>query len=110
MATKIGKTVRDTGPFCGEFTGDRWIPLTKASVADLWCLLWSAPEQKVEQTIETPVIWDAIVQIMTSLYCCLEFAPTVTASWSTGTELYHRPERFSHRTGHRIWTDILWAG
>ena len=31
------------------------------------CFLWSALEQKVEQTIETPVIWDAIVIIMTSL-------------------------------------------
>ena len=32
-----------------------------------WCFLWSAPEQTVEQTIETPVIWDAIALIMTSL-------------------------------------------
>ena len=29
--------------------------------------LSSAPEQTVKQTIETPVIWDAIVPIMTSL-------------------------------------------
>ena len=26
----------------------QWIPHTKASDAELWCLLWSAPEQKVE--------------------------------------------------------------
>ena len=32
-----------TGPLCGEFTGHRWIPLTKASDAELWCFLWSAP-------------------------------------------------------------------
>ena len=32
-------------PFvCGEFTGPRWIPRTKASDAELWCFLWSAPE------------------------------------------------------------------
>ena len=30
-------------PFVGEFTGHRWIPLTKASDAELWCFLWSAP-------------------------------------------------------------------
>ena len=30
-------------PFCGEFTGHRWITLTKASDAELWCPLWSAP-------------------------------------------------------------------
>ena len=29
---------------CGEFTGYRWIPHTKASDAELWCFLWSAPE------------------------------------------------------------------
>ena len=37
-----------TGPLCGEFTGHRWIPLTKASDAELWCFLWFAPEQMVE--------------------------------------------------------------
>ena len=30
-------------PLCGEFTGDRWTPLTKASDAEFWCFLWSAP-------------------------------------------------------------------
>ena len=39
---------RVTGPLCGEFTGHRWIPLTKASDVELWCFLWSAPEQTVE--------------------------------------------------------------
>ena len=40
---------------------------TKASDAELWCFLWSVPEQTVEQTIETPLIWDSIALIMTSL-------------------------------------------
>ena len=35
---------RVTGHLCGEFTGPRWIPRTKASDAELWCFLWSAPE------------------------------------------------------------------
>ena len=30
-------------------------------------LIWSTPEQTDEHTIETPVIWDAIALIMTSL-------------------------------------------
>ena len=30
-------------PLCGEFTGQRLIPSTKASDAELWCFLWSAP-------------------------------------------------------------------
>ena len=42
-------------------------PLTKASGAELWRFLWSAPEQTVGQTIETPAIGDAIAFIMTSL-------------------------------------------
>ena len=47
--------------------GDRWILFTKTSDAELWYFLWSTPEQTVKQTIETPVIWDAIAPIMTSL-------------------------------------------
>ena len=30
------KHFRVTGPLCGEFTGPRWIPHTKASDAELW--------------------------------------------------------------------------
>ena len=43
------KHFRVTGPLRGEFTGHWWIPLTKASDAELWCFLWSSPEQTVEQ-------------------------------------------------------------
>ena len=39
-----GNIFRVTGPLCGEFIGHRWSPLTKASDAELWCFLWSAPE------------------------------------------------------------------
>ena len=68
MMTSSNENIfRVTGPLWGESTGHRWIPLTKASEAELWCFLWSAPEQTVEQTIETPVNWDAIALIMTSL-------------------------------------------
>ena len=35
---------RVAGHLCGEFIGHRWIPRTKASEAELWCFLWSAPE------------------------------------------------------------------
>ena len=44
MTSSNGNIFRVTGPLCGEFTGPRWIPHTKASDAELWCLLWSAPE------------------------------------------------------------------
>ena len=68
MTSSNENIFRVTGPLCGEFTGDRWIPLKKASDAELWCFLWSAPEQTVERTIEAPVFWDAIALIMTSLW------------------------------------------
>ena len=44
MTSSNGKIFRVTGHLCGEFTGHRWIPLSKASVAELWYFLWSAPE------------------------------------------------------------------
>ena len=44
MTSSNGNIFRVTGPLCGEFTGHRWIPRTKASDAELWCFLWPAPE------------------------------------------------------------------
>ena len=44
MASSNWSIFRVTGPLCGEFTGDRWIPRTKASDAELSCFLWSPPE------------------------------------------------------------------
>ena len=44
MTSLNGNIFRVTGHLCGEFTDDRWIPRTKASDAELWCFLWSAPE------------------------------------------------------------------
>ena len=68
MMTSSNENIfRVTGPLCVEFTGDRWISPTKASDAELWCFLWSAPKQTAEQTIEMPVIWDAITLIIMSL-------------------------------------------
>ena len=39
MTSSNGNIFRVTGPLCGEFTGHRWIPHTKASNAGLWCFL-----------------------------------------------------------------------
>ena len=44
-----GNIFRVTGPLWGESTGDRWVPLTKASNAELWCFISSLPEQMIEQ-------------------------------------------------------------
>ena len=41
MTSWNGNIFRVTGPLCAEFADHRWIPLTKASDAELWCFLWS---------------------------------------------------------------------
>ena len=64
MTSSNGNIFHITGPLWEESTGDQLIPLTKASAVELWCFLWPAPEQMVEQVIETPVIWDVILIIM----------------------------------------------
>ena len=62
-----GNIFRITGPLFGESTGHWGIPLTKVSDAKLWCDLWSAAEQTVNQTVEKPVIWDTFAFIMATL-------------------------------------------
>ena len=37
-----GIIFRVTGLLCGEFTGHRWTPCTKASDTELWCFIWFA--------------------------------------------------------------------
>ena len=39
MTSSNGNIFRVTGHLCGEITGHRWIPPTKASDAELWCFL-----------------------------------------------------------------------
>ena len=58
MTLSNGNIFWVTGPLWGEFTGHRWTPRTEVSDAE--------PEQTVEPTIVTPVIWYAIALIMTS--------------------------------------------
>ena len=43
ITSSNGNIFRVTGPLCGEFTGHRWILLTEASYAELWCFLLSVP-------------------------------------------------------------------
>ena len=48
MTSSNGNIFRVNGHLCGEFTGPRLLPRTKASDAELWCYLWSASEQTLE--------------------------------------------------------------
>ena len=40
MTSSNGSIFRVAGLLCGEFICHRWIPLTNASDAELWCFLW----------------------------------------------------------------------
>ena len=40
MTPSNGNIFRVTGSLCGKFTGYRWIPLTKASDAEVWCFFF----------------------------------------------------------------------
>ena len=40
VTSSNGNIFRVTGHLCGEFTGPRWIPHTKASDAELWCFFF----------------------------------------------------------------------
>ena len=51
MTSSNGNIFRVTGHLCGEFTGDRWIPLTKASDAELWCFLDLRPNKRLSKQL-----------------------------------------------------------
>ena len=60
MTSSNGNIFRLTGNLCGEFTGHRWVPHTKARDAEPWCFLWSAPEKRLSKQswgwwFETPL-------------------------------------------------------
>ena len=44
-------------------------PSLRAHNSELWCFIWSAPDQTVEETSEALLIWDTIALIMTLLWC-----------------------------------------
>ena len=62
MTSSNGNIFRVSGHFCGEFTGHRWIPRTKACDAELWFFYQRLNERLSKQSW---VIWDAMSPIMT---------------------------------------------
>ena len=49
MTSSNGNIFRVTGHLCGEFTGHRWIPRTKASGAEIWCFLDLRPNKRLSK-------------------------------------------------------------
>ena len=118
MTSSNGNTFRVTGPLCGEFTGHRWIPLTKASDAELWCFLWSALNKQLSKQswgwwFETPSrsLWRycnvaivmgkpvAVTKKVIPLFACL------------GTLQYEYPPsgyKINFIKIKRPWDDFIW--
>ena len=46
-----------------------FVALSKSSDAEIWCFLWSVPEQTVGLIIVMPVVWGAIALFMTIMWC-----------------------------------------
>ena len=53
MTSSNGNIIRVTGPVCGESTGHRWIPLSKASNVEHWCYLRSRINGRVDHRPHT---------------------------------------------------------
>ena len=81
------------------------IPLTKSSDAELWCFPWSAPEQAVEQTIDTLIISDAIALIMTSLVMWHQLMGLLSWKPFTGISLGMRPD--NERRRYIVTTSLI---
>ena len=71
MTSSNGNILRVTGPLSGDFTGHRWIPLTKASYVELRYFLWSASSinglvnnLEVDDLRRLPAHYDVIIMIM----------------------------------------------
>ena len=75
MTSSNGNIFRVTGHLCGEFTGPRWIPCTKASDAELWCFLWSASSKQSWgwwfETLPRPLWRHSYAKWMTNWMLCV---------------------------------------
>ena len=92
MMSWNGNIFRVTGPLCWEFTGHRWIHITKASGAELSCFLWWVNNRKAGDLRRHRAHY--YVTLMSSIYitetgcyhfqlACRLFDPkAITSTWA----------------------------
>ena len=102
-----------TGPLCGELTGHRWIPLTKASDAEIWCFLWSAPNKRLSNQswgwwFETPSspLWRHRNANQLHIPSPMELADMVVRNSLPWSILMHR-DRAPHISVCKLWTYLF---
>ena len=69
MTAPNGNIYRVTGPLCGEFSGHRWIPLTKNSDAELWYFRRAHYDVTVMDDKVTNQMWSLWWLLVTSRHC-----------------------------------------
>ena len=57
MTSLNGRMFRVTGPLCREFTGHRWIPLTKASDTAFWCFFDLRMNKRLRKESPSRPLW-----------------------------------------------------
>ena len=103
MTSSNANIFRVTDPLCGEFTGHRWIPLTKASDARFDVFFDLRLKKLLNKQLVRLVIWDATAPIVTSLWCLVKEAlrwdtPPMWELWSRRhyVEIPHRAISVGH--------------
>ena len=83
MKSSNGNLFRVTSHLCGELTGHQWIPRTKASDAELRCVLWSARfvHSKIISLIQIPA---AKICISVNWYCFVSMADVPRVKYING--------------------------
>ena len=86
-----GSIFHVTGPLCGEFTDDRWIPLTKASDADVYCdlrLNKQLSKQSRRRWFAMPLrsLWRHCNEYINCLYVCTRLVVHLTL-WGLVTHI-----------------------
>ena len=70
-----------------------WAGNPSVSGEELWCFLWCAPEQTVEQTVKAPEIWDAMSSMWRHSNESAPFIPN--QKWISDTCMYvYSPLRY----------------
>ena len=99
MTSSNGNIFRVTGQFCGEFTGLRWIPHTKASDAELWYLIcvwingWinnseAGDLRRCRAHYDVSIMWSYSLSISTNLILYHNVYPAAATYYLAGATYY----------------------
>ena len=109
MTSSNGNLFPVTDPLCGEFTGHWCVPFTKASDVELWCFLWSTPDQAISNI---SFIWFEWIWCLTQRVLTLLRKPNQSSNGNifriTGPLCGHRWIPLSNASDAELWC-FLWS-